>query len=224
LAEYTGVRLAASGPRQFVATTNLRDAPAKQTFVRSFAYATGPAYGLLLDEVSSTWRKNLRATDDLAALVLTASKATLPSDLAFAAKQRATVYDEDGALSRNEEKRELDRREQEKTYLARFVAGPVLTIPLRKMNMQFDPRNVVPLGEHGTIYPAIRIVDVWGVLDVKSNGALISSDFSKIVVPAPAEPRRQHPKSDGWTLELNAGWLVEASQRPGSYTVRQTNN
>lgn len=222
LAEYTGVRLAASDPRQFAATTNLKEAPEKQTFVRSFAYATGPAYGLLLDEASPAWRKTLRASDDLGALLLTASKAALPSDLAAAAKRRAAVYDDGGALSRKEDRRELDRREREKTYLARLVDGPVMVIPLRKMNMQFDPRNVVPLGEHGMIYPAIRVVDVWGVLEVKSGGALISSDFSKIAVSAPTSPGGQQIKGDGWTLDLDANWLIEPAQRSASYAIRES--
>jgi len=195
LAEYTGVRLAASDSRQFVAATNLKEAPAKQTFVRSFAYASGPAYGVLLDEFAPAWQKNLRANDDLGVLLLTASKTTLPSDLAATAERRAAVYDGGGALSRSEEKRELDRREREKAYVARLVEGPVLEIPLRKMNMQFDPRTVMPLGEHGTVYPAIRVVDVWGALEVKSGGALISSDFSKIIVAAPTALRGHHLKS-----------------------------
>jgi hypothetical protein len=44
---------------------NLKEAPQKQTFVRSFAYASAPAYGVLLDETKADWRKNLKKDDDL---------------------------------------------------------------------------------------------------------------------------------------------------------------
>ena len=223
LAEYTGVRLGTVNPNRFVVTSNLKEAPEKRTFVRSFAYAAGPAYGLLLDDVSPGWRKSVRAQDDLGALLLAACKFTLPEDIAAKAEERAQAYD-GVALGLSEDKRERERRQQEQTYLARLVEGPVLVIPLRKMNMQFDPRTVVPLAQHGSVYPTIRIVDVWGVLEVKQGGALMAADFSKITVPAPTDVHGQHLKTDGWTLELNANWLIEPAQRPGSYALRETNN
>ena len=60
LAEYTGVRLSGiPNLNQFVVETDLKEAANKQTFVRSFAYASGPAYAVLLDEAKVAWRKNL---------------------------------------------------------------------------------------------------------------------------------------------------------------------
>ena len=89
------------------------------------------------------------------------------------------------------------------------------------MNMQFDPRNLVPLGEHGTVYPTIRIVDVWGVLEVKNGGALISADFSKIIVPAPGSLHGSKVVTADWSLELNANWAIEPASRPGSYIAQE---
>jgi hypothetical protein len=160
----------------------------------------------------------LRAGDDLAAVLLKLRKLSLPDDLGKAATQRAGAYG--GAeLAAAEDERERKRQEQEKIYRARFVSGPVIVIPLRKMNMQFDPRNLVPLAGQGTIYPSIRIVDVWGILAVKERGALMSADFSKITIPAPHEAQGQKLQGDGWTLELEPGWELRRSDRDGSYTL-----
>ncbi len=66
LAEYTGV--AASAPDaasgRWRAITRLTS-PEADTFVRSFAYASGPAYGLLLDERLPGWRSQIKSTSDL---------------------------------------------------------------------------------------------------------------------------------------------------------------
>lgn len=220
LAEYAGVHLGTREPRRFVATVNLKEAPEKQTFVRSFAYATGPAYGLLLDESAPGWPKTVSNRDDLGALLLAAAKLKLPTKSAAAAQRRAKAYDGD-SLAVSENKREQNRREQEKVYRTRLVAGPILEIPLRKANMQFDPRNVMPLAEQGTVYPTIRIVDVWGVLEVRNGGALISAAFSKVTVPAPSSPQGSKIVTADWSLELAPKWAIEAGPRPGSYRLTE---
>jgi len=79
----------------------------------------------------------------------------------------------------------------------------------------------VPLSGQGTVYPAIRIVDVWGILEVKDKGALMSADFSTITIPAPPEASGRKLQGDGWTLSLNPGWAMTPAPRPGSYTVEQ---
>jgi hypothetical protein len=223
LGEYTGVRLSgAADLRQFVINNELKEAAAKETFVRSFAYATGPAWGLLLDDTATDWRKTLHSSDDLAMLLMKVRKLSLPGDLAEAATQRAETY---GAanLAAAEDERERNRAEQEKIYRSRLVDGPVLVIPLRKMNMQFDPRNLMPMANHGTVYPTIRIVDVWGILEVTEGGALMSADFTRITVPAPNDLQSPKLAGKGWRLELNPLWTVRPGERTGSYVVAERN-
>lgn len=221
LAEYTGIRLCGSSDvRQFVVDANLKDAAGKQTFVRSFAYATGPAYGLLLDQAMPEWRKGLSPNDDLAALLMKALNISLAGNIETAANSRAEVYG-GGELAAAEERREQHRAEQEKMYAARFTEGPVLVIPLEKMNMQFDPRTLVPLKNAGTVYPEIRIVDSWGILEVKKGGALLSSDFARVIVPTPENTDVTTATGDGWKLTLNDGWKVCRAGAGGSYVVQR---
>jgi hypothetical protein len=97
----------------------------------------------------------------------------------------------------------------------------VLAIPLQKMNMQFNPGNLLPLDSLGTVYPDIRIVDVWGILTVSRGGALINPTFSKIYVSAPSNLSAPI-QGDGWTLELNAGWTITSGERKGDYIVKKS--
>jgi hypothetical protein len=96
----------------------------------------------------------------------------------------------------------------------------VLVIPLQKMSMELNPGNLVPLASLGTVYPTIRVVDVWGILTV-SNGALMNPTFSRIYVSAPGSLSASPIQGDGWTLELNAGWTVAAGERKGDYVVKK---
>lgn len=220
LAEYTGVRLSGSpNLNQYVVDNNLKEAAQKETFVRSFAYATGPAYGILLDEAGADWRKNLKQEDDLGTLLQKRLAIKLPSNIKAAAGARAKSYDGD-RLEASETERENKRQKLLAEYRARLVDGPILAIPLQKMNMQFNPGNLLPLDSLGTVYPDIRVVDVWGILTV-SKGALMNPTFSRIYVSAPINLSASPKQGDGWTLELNAGWTIAAGERKGDYVVKK---
>jgi hypothetical protein len=134
---------------------------------------------------------------------------------------RARVYGGE-ELSAAERRREVERRQLVANYRARLVEGPVLSIPLRSMRMSFDPGNLVPLGGLGTVYPNIRVVDVWGVLTVARGGALLNQTFSAVNVPAPADASRRPLRGDGWTLELNDGWSVAPGARAGDFVLKQS--
>ena len=222
LAEYTGVTLAGSpNLKRHLIEANLKEAPQKQTFVRSFAYASAPAYGVLLDETKADWRKNLKKDDDLGNLLQAWLSIELLRNLKQAAESRAKDYDGEQLLA-SETERENNRRKILVEYRARLVEGAVLMIPLQKMNMQFNPGNLLPLDRLGTVYPDIRIVDEWGILTVSKGGALINPTFSKIYVPAPTDLTQSPIRGDGWTLELNAGWTITNGERKGNYVVKKS--
>lgn len=88
------------------------------------------------------------------------------------------------------------------------------------MNMQFDPGDLMPLDALGTVCPGIRVVDQWGILSVSQNGALMSSDFTSMTLPVPAEVVPPLIKGDGWNLKLNAGWSIGPGEREGDLRVR----
>ena len=220
LAEYTGVRLSGSpNLNQYVVDKDLKEAAQKQTFVRSFAYASGPAYGILLDETKTNWRKNLKKEDDLGSLLQKRLSIKLPQNIEQAAELRAKNYDSD-KLRAFETERENNRQKLLAEYRAKLVDGAVLELPILRMSMQMNPGTLVPLEPIGTVYPDIRIVDAWGILTV-TKGALIKSDFSKIYVSAPSSLSAPSIQGDGWTLELNAGWTVAAGERKGDYVVKK---
>jgi hypothetical protein len=226
LSEYTGVKLQGTTRAESVAylVKALEAFERRPTFVRSFAYASGPAYGLLLDRANPQWRKGLKSSDDLGAMAQRLYSIRIPKDLARQAERRAARYD-CTSLRAAETARESGRRERLSSYRARFVDGPVLILPLtEQVNYSFNPNNLESLDGVGTVYPTLRVTDAWGVLEV-TGGALMFRDgtrVSKVHVVAPRELSAKKVEGDGWTLELKDGWALEPSARAGDYIIRKT--
>ncbi|HEX7176390.1 MAG TPA: hypothetical protein VF240_14090 [Pyrinomonadaceae bacterium] len=225
LAEYTGFKLSAAAEPQLIAylTRQIEQAPGRPTFVGSFAYSSGPAYGILLDASLPDWRKGLTPQDDLGELLRRAHRIKLPSDLKARAEKQAAQYDA-AALRLTESAREATRRKLIAEYRMRLVDGPTLLAPKTATGrVAFNSTNIVPLEGVGTVYPTATVRDEWGVLEV-SNGALMVSEggrITKVYVPAPADLDARPLKGDGWTLELNSGWVVIPGERKGDYILKR---
>ena len=212
LAQYTGtVAAVAQAEAAVLAGEQLTRAAAQETFIRTFAYPSGAAYGVLLDGWSPGWTRKLVPTDDL-------------GNLLKAAAQVGDLVAPDAAAERygGAELREAERkREQQRAALItdltrRFVQGPMLVIP-RARNASFVTSGMVPLAGAGTIYPSYRATTDWGAL--VAERVLMAADQSTIAVPAPASIAGAELAGDGWTLKLAPGWVVRPGQRPGDFVV-----
>lgn len=214
VAEYTGVRLGLDTPqaRLDYALGDLSAFVAAPTFVRAFAYATGPAYGLLLDRADPAWRGKLGSGERLDQLLATALRLPPPAFATLAAREKA--YD-DGSLRASELRRDQARQAHLAALKAKLVDGPVLALPLRHASYQFNPQTLQPLGDLGTVYPTMRLSDDWGVIEV-SDGILLGK--SKATVST-AGFDAAGTKGAGWQLHLNPGWAVLPGARKGDLVV-----
>jgi hypothetical protein len=221
LAAYTGAKiaLATTGLPDKRLTSELTDYETRASYVRSFAYATGPAIGLLLDRYASDWRTRVRTQRDPAGLLAAALGFHADDGLEREAKTAARAYDA-AAVMTAEDARASDRATRLAAYRARLVDGPVLLLKQRDLGFTMDPNTLVPLGAAGTVYPAGTFKASWGTLQVSDGGALVSPDFTSVAVAAPADTAGQTLKGSGWTLALASGWVVRPSAaHAGSYEV-----
>jgi hypothetical protein len=221
LAEYTGVRLRGTAQSETIQYLVEREksAETQESFMRSFAYVSGPIEGILLDLAAADWRKGLTARDDLEGLLAKAYGIRLPESLKKEAEERSKQYNGDG-LRAAETAREEARQKTLAQYRSQLVDGPVLVIPLRKMNVQFNPSNLLALGDLGTVYPTMRITDEWGILEVTS-GALMAPNWKQVTVAAPPDTAAQPLRGPGWTLQLSQGWHLIRGPRPGDFSLRK---
>ena len=213
--EYTGT-IAGEPDRdsaRWRAIGKLSDPDRSITFVRSFAYTSGPPYGLLLDSRLPGWRAKLSAQSDLSALLAS----TLPPHATVSAEVRAPLYG--AAAIRVAETERAEKAQAAKArYRARLVEGPTLLLPGKKLAFSFNPSTLVSLGDANTVYPTFHATAEWGTLDV-TDGVLVPTDFSHATVAAPKDIHGPHLEGPGWTLDLAAGWSVVPGARVGSYTL-----
>lgn len=220
MASYTGLRLSgrdrASTARRARELLEVLDS--SPHLARSFAYGTGPAYGVLLDEQMPGWRR--RIMDGAAPAELLGEALGIGhADGDPAARAARHGYE---AIAAAEKVRERERVERRAELTAQLVDGPVLRLPFEQMQMQIDPQNVEPLGTAGTVYRAIRIADKWGVLEAKEGAVLLAPDFSHAVVPRPegaGAGKGGVVRGAGWTLTLAEGYLLRAGPRAGDLSA-----
>ncbi|HKS25095.1 MAG TPA: hypothetical protein VJZ76_20035 [Thermoanaerobaculia bacterium] len=198
LAEYTGVALRGTpaDESRLVIAREIEHVDPKTSFVRGFAYLTGPAYGLLLDELKPGWTRTYKVTDDLAAVTGVDGGVARPQQYGGAELRAA------------EEKRDREQRDRVARYRSRLVDGPVLELPMIDAHFGFDPNAVIPLGDAGNAYPTLDVTAPWGHISV-DRGARIPNDWSKIVVAA--EERGK--------LELKPSCKLVPGKRDGDWRV-----
>ena len=215
VAQYTATVLAASSTAEATASAldQLARAEKRESFVRTFAYASGPAYGLLLDASSPKWRHALRGSDDLGMLVMNALAVQPASDATVSAAGYGGAE-----LRAAEQQREQPRQERIAELRRRFVDGPVLVIPGGGRGMS-DSRGAVVIPGSGTVYfGAYRASGEWGTLEA-DKGVLVASDGGSRRVSAPVRRDAVTVTGDGWTFKAAPAWIVREGARRGDYEV-----
>lgn len=223
LAQYTGVRVALDAMRlpDARAAELVRGGEAPASLVRSFAYATGPGLGLLLDRWARGWRAEAKRGVDLSSLLARALKVA-DSAVPLAEVERvAAPYGLDSV--RTAERSRTDSRERLLAgYRTRLVEGPVLLLRQENLNASFDPYTVVLLGPAGTVYPTGTFSASWGTLTVRDGGALVGPDWSTVRVAAPLTTEGNVVEGPGWSLQLSPGWIVKPGARTGDLEVMKS--
>lgn len=223
LAEYTGVRLAHPNPvdRRAAAIFALRGGPEKPSLIRSFAYASGPAYGVLLDETPLDWRKRLDVGADIGQFLGRAYRIPAGGAGEGAAEAAARRYG-GGRLFADEARKAKKQERRIAEMRRRFVEGPVLVLPVTgQFKYGFNPNNLVSLDEHSTVYPWLRVTDAWGTLE--ANGAMMIQEkgvVTRVVVPAPTKLEGGKATGDDWSLELAPGFGIIPGPRSGDCLLR----
>jgi hypothetical protein len=183
--------------------------------VRSFAYYTGPAYGLLLDRWRPGWRAEVPRATSLSGLLIERLGVRPAAGSADGAAGR---YDA-GTVRAEERERSERRAARQRELTARLVTGPILRLPLASMQMGIDPGRVEPLDAQGTVYGGMRLSDHWGVLDARETETLINTTFTEAAVGVDSDFDPAAPAGPGWTLALNSGWRVVADRGRGGWIV-----
>jgi hypothetical protein len=219
LASYTGIAAWADSPADArrAAAIAAAGGELQTSFVGNFEAASGPAYGVLLDDLMPEWRRQLRATSDLGDLLASTINRPPTTDVAVAAVRY------DGAtLRRTEEARDRAQQVRVAELRRRFVDGPVLTMPAAGSGTS-DTTGSVGIPGAGTVFfRNFTRSAQWGRLNA-NNGVLRSADGTTLSVPVTGPLEGTTLRGDGWSATLNSGWVVRPAARAGSFTIVREN-
>lgn len=227
LAEYTGVRLGGYDESEAIQRTvrQLLAYERMSGFTQSFAYATGPAWGLLLDRADPDWRKSIDQDLDLAQHLRRAAQITLPPNLATTAQERAIEYDGEELIAQEKE-REAVRAKRHAELHEMFITRPTLRISLDgHTNFSYNPHGIEIMDGIGKVYASMRITGVWGILE--SSGPVLwaterdRGDHFRVPAPQEVEHEATTIEHDTWTLTLNPGWRIRKTNAKGDCRVEK---
>jgi hypothetical protein len=219
LAAYTGLIIANRNKVKSLQhfKQSLTDFEADPGFVRSFAYQTVPMYGYLLHAIKPNWNSQINVNSNLTNYFIKAFSIELATDIKNDVELNAAQYNSQSITTE-----EITREEKINALIAayknRFIDQTHFNISFEHMNVSFDPRNIIPIGDNGTVYPNIRVTDNWGVLTVE-NGALMSPNWDMITVSAPTINELQSVSGDGWKLVLNQGYAVVKDENSNNFKL-----
>jgi hypothetical protein len=219
LASYTGIAAWADSPADArrAAATAAAGGEAQTSFVGNFEAASGPAYGVLLDDLLPEWRGQVRATSDLGDLLASATNRPPTADVGVAAAR----YDAP-TLRTAEEARDRAQQVRVAELRRRFVDGPVLTLPARGSGASNTMGSVGIPGVGTVFFSNFTLSAQWGRF-LAENGVLRSADGTTLSVPVTGPLEGTTLQGDGWSATLNSGWVVRPAARPGSFTIVRAN-
>lgn len=213
LASYTGVRLGAGETAETFAARTLDAYDRHEAYARAYAYATGPAYGLLLDENREGWRREMTLDSYSPASLLAAA---LRAEPLSPSRLRQAVERYGGLDIRRQETARAAARSARVAELRARFGGARLELPILQSQMEFDPSRVTPVEGLGNVYAVITLRDVWG--EVRAvDGALVDSAFSRLTV---ATPNAGGVTGPGWSLQLSPGYEIGPPDEHGVLRVQ----
>jgi len=213
LASYTGVAAWASSPADAKRAAAAGLAGGDWSFVGNFEAASGPAYGVLLDDLLPGWRRQVRSTSDLGDLLASATSRPPTTDVAVAAAR----YDA-ATLRAAEETRDRAQQARIAELRRRFVDGPVLTMPAGGSGTSDTTGSAGIPGVGTVLFRNFTLSAQWGRLNA-NGGVLRSADGSTLSVPVTGRLEGTTLQGEGWSATLNSGWVVRPAARPGSFVI-----
>ena len=169
-------------------------------YSNSFAYLTGPAYGLFLDELVPEWRISIRSGKTIPEVIST--EGAIPDTIDNAEIERISArYGLTEYLGK--ERSRLETRDKEDAELrARFSESTWLVIPNNNTHFGFDPNErLVAYDSIGVIYKTMQLKGDFGTIDVK-NGIIRANNWSYFIIPYSED----HCDAQ---ISLNTGFAIE---------------
>lgn len=221
MAEYTGFRLCGINRNLLpkVVLRQLEISMEKEGLANSFAYLTGPAYGVLFDDLKEGWIDEVKpgkSLPEIGSQIINKKPATDTAVLRKFISELIKLYEADTLIA-NENRKFETQQQLTKEYEHTFLESDVLIIRNNNLQFVFNPHEkLIPVG-NGVVYKTMRLTGEWGIAEV-ANGIFRANDWQFFMLPAPVSQIAGKITEPDYTILLNEGWEV-VEVKEGKYTI-----
>ena len=200
LAEYTGRRIVIPSDKEFLQSLSELDYLFdSDNLTRSFAYLSGPLYGLILDQSGHSWHKEMNSGSDLGSSAMEIYGITLPENLEETVETAKAKYDFESIDAAEEAfQRKLEERNQ--TLRKLFAHDNIITLECPNLTIQFSPDSMIKMDDGSmVIYGCTAFCD-WG--SVEGHPLKVTNDWRRIELPRldTLSFNNDTITTSGWTL------------------------
>lgn len=225
MANYTGIVLSSYKNKHKKAISEINERERAETYTRPFPYATGVAYGLLLDYLNIEWKNGLDKIYNFADIYenkVLQSKLKINKKIVEQAKQRNN-FDE---IYKQEKQREKEQRKLITYYTNLLIKQPTLKVVILDFDnygRTFNMNGTITLKDIGVVYSSIKGTDksdrknfgdfstikgkdrlgVAGILSYEKNGK------NYFAFPLPIKIEGSKIIGEFYEIELNSNWKVK---------------
>lgn len=200
LAEYTGRRIAIPDNKEYLQSlSDLDYLYESDNLTRSFAYLSGPLYGLILDQSAHPWHKEMNSGSDLGSSAMAIYGITLPENLEETVETAKAKYDFE-SIDAAEEAFQRKLEERNETLRKLFAPDNVITLECPNLSIQFSPDSMIKMDDGSmVIYGCTAFCD-WG--SVEGHPLKVTSDWRRIELPRldTLSFNNDTITTSGWTL------------------------
>ena len=200
LPEYTGRRIAFPSDKAYIRDFSYFDyLYESDNLTRSFAYLSGPLYGMVLDQSGYPWKKEMKGDSDLGSIVMRIYGIELPEDLEDAVEKAKVKYGFD-AIDEVEEYFQLKKEERDEEIRKMFAPGNVIVLESPKLSIQFPPNGMIQLEDGSMIIYDGEAYSDWGY--VKGHPLKVTGDWRHVELPLSdtLSVRGDTVITSGWTM------------------------
>ena len=232
MANYTGIVLSTYDDKYAKAIREIKQREAAQTYTRPFPYATGPAYGMLLDYLKIDWKSDLKTIYNF--LEIYESDSNKPISVDDVNLKRAQQRHDYQNIHAQELKRKQEYDDNVAFYTRLLINQPTLRARLtdgdKNYSMTFNMNGTLVLGEYGTVYSSIKGIDgsgnhfgsfetLAGKDRLGESGILRLAQNGEFVFPYPTQITDRMIRGENYEIQLNEGWETKKSDQTGNLVI-----
>ncbi len=233
IANYTGYKLSSYPNLYKIAIREINMRESSKSYSRSFAYATGLAYGIIFDYLNIEWKNGISSNYNFLYIFEKQYDTVNCNDENFDLAKQNNNFD---TIFKEEQRRKQEINKKTAVLMEKLVNNPTISVALKneKYSQTFDMDNTITLENIGTVYMTLSGRDITGenfgdfkTLPSDNNqisGVLRPFVGNKFIFSLPISIAGNKIIGENYEIILNKNWIVKKINKKGDYQIVEKMN